>query len=727
VTVTIIFGTLIANNNSRVGFISVLAAHFNPFYLNPAPFLNLITQEAVMIKNGPKLMGVILLTCALVVVVGGFGLLGEAQAAGKGEAKVVSQGGYASLATKAQRVGSVRTIVQVQAAFTTEPALSKSQAVEQRSAISRAQDGVMAELSAAGLKPVDAYKYKYIPFMAMTVDAPTLDTLLASPGVVSVTEDVPEYAIQTPGWSMPVIGATTMHTAGISGTAVSVAVLDTGVDKAHPYLAGAVVSEACYSTTDKAQGASSLCPKGLAETEVAGSGMPYVHGCPSGACDHGTHVAGIIAGRSGVNGSPGPGVAPEANIIAVQVFSKFVAGQCPSGKPCAASYPSDQIKGLERVYELRDNFTIASVNMSLGGGEYFSACDVTETARKAAIDNLRAAGIATVIASGNDGFCGSMGTPACISTAVSVGATQIGDSVASYSNSASFLSLLAPGSDIDSSIPKKKYGIKSGTSMATPHVAGSWALMRQNHYSITVLEVLNAFTSTGQSVTDNRPGCGGTVTKQRINVAEAYATLGAVDTSILTVTMEGKKKGTVTEGGFTSTHEFTCTTSPCHWLYETGTEITLTAQAPKGVFLDEWSGCTSVTADDECVVTMDQARHVTAIFNPPPKMSVAPKSINFGTVKIGTTPSPIKKITVKNTGTSTLEDIGFVRTGDTQFAIDPSSTCNKTLTKGQSCYIYVTFTPDGTTSPTGSLVVSSNDPDPKKATITVSLKGTGKN
>ena len=81
---------------------------------------------------------------------------------------------------------------------------------------------------------------------------------------------------------------------------------------------------------------------------------------PSGECNHGTHVAGIVAGRSGVSGSPGPGVAPEADIIAIQVFSRVLVTALVHGT-------SDIMKGLERVYELRNTYSIASVNMSLGG------------------------------------------------------------------------------------------------------------------------------------------------------------------------------------------------------------------------------------------------------------------------------------------------------------------------------------------------------------------------
>ena len=120
-----------------------------------------------------------------------------------------------------------------------------------------------------------------------------------------------------------------------------------------------------------------------------------------------------------------------------------------------ASWSSDQILALERVLQLSATIDVASVNMSLGGGRYTSQtdCDDANAAKKAAIDNLRSVGIATVIASGNDGDSNGIGTPACISTAVSVGSTTKSDVVSSFSNSDTFLSLLAPGQSIQSAIP----------------------------------------------------------------------------------------------------------------------------------------------------------------------------------------------------------------------------------------------------------------------------------
>jgi hypothetical protein len=465
---------------------------------------------------------------------------------------------------------------------------------EQRNATARVQEQVISELGNKGHKLGRVYKYKYTPYIAMTVDSATLDALLSSPDVISIEEDM--LVSSTLNLSVPRIGANLLHTANVKGTGITVAILDTGVDKTHPFLEGSVVSEACYSTNDPENDSSSLCPGGVEESTAVGSAMPYGGDCPWGECNHGTHVAGIVAGRSGVSGSPGPGVAPEADIIAIQVFS-WVAGYGPG------AWNSDLIKGLERVYELQHTHSIASVNMSLGGGQNYTYCDTSPL--KGTIDNLRTAGIATVISSGNNGWCGSMGAPACISSAISVGATDDSDAVAGFSNSASFLSLLAPGSLILSSIPGPSYADYQGTSMAAPHVAGAWALMKQAYPSATVGEILDSLTSTGLSKADTKQGCT-SFTKKRINVYEAYDSLS--DYASLTVAKTGIGTGTVES----SPSGIDCG-EDCGELFAKDTFVTLSAIADSGTEFAGWSGA-GCSGTGECVIALSAATSVDALF-----------------------------------------------------------------------------------------------------------------
>ena len=86
----------------------------------------------------------------------------------------------------------------------------------------------------------------------------------------------------------------------------------------------------------------------------------------------------------------------------MKIFSRFNASDC-GGSPCVSAWDSDILAGLNYVYWLRGSYHIASVNMSLGGGSYSSFCDSITTAVKNAIDLLRGAGIATAIATGNNG------------------------------------------------------------------------------------------------------------------------------------------------------------------------------------------------------------------------------------------------------------------------------------------------------------------------------------
>jgi subtilisin family serine protease len=298
--------------------------------------------------------------------------------------------------------------------------------------------------------------------------------------------------------SAPLVQAPDIWALGGRGAGQAVAILDTGVDAAHPFLAGRVVAEACFSSRSTAIGAQSVCPNGETRQIGAGSGRP----CNVEGCEHGTHVAGIAAGRS----ERFSGVAPDAEIIAVQVFSQFVdraRGPTPcrdSGQasPCIASFTSDQIRGLDHVLSLTAERRIAAANMSLGGGRSPGACDDDLT--KPMIDQLRAAGAVTVIASGNDGFTDAVSMPGCISTAVTVGATSKQDQLASFSNRGPLVDLLGPGVAINSSIPGGQFSAFSGTSMAAPHVAGAFAALRSLRPDISIDGIERALKTTGVAV-----------------------------------------------------------------------------------------------------------------------------------------------------------------------------------------------------------------------------------
>ena len=174
------------------------------------------------------------------------------------------------------------------------------------------------------------------------------------------------------------------------------------------------------------------------------------------------------------------------------------------------------------MYDVAARYHVASVNMSIGGVVHTAPCDTNVL--KPAIDNLRAINVATVIAAGNDGRSDAVAEPACISTAFAVGATTKADVIATYSNTASFMHLLAPGSAIRSSVPGGGYADFSGTSMATPHVAGAFALARQAYPSETVARSYLRFVVGGLPVTDARNG----LSFRRLDVRQALGVVAVV-------------------------------------------------------------------------------------------------------------------------------------------------------------------------------------------------------
>ncbi len=107
------------------------------------------------------------------------------------EGETMGRAGYERLLLKTQNEGTVRVIVRLGVPFSAEAAPSARDATDRRSAITKAQDRVLRELAARGLKPAALHKYRYTPYMAMTVGAEALEALAASPDVAGIEEDVP--------------------------------------------------------------------------------------------------------------------------------------------------------------------------------------------------------------------------------------------------------------------------------------------------------------------------------------------------------------------------------------------------------------------------------------------------------------------------------------------------------------------------------------------------------
>ncbi len=374
--------------------------------------------------------------------------------------------------------------------------------------------GTIAEAQGHLLATVDGLHnvrtYSHIPFIAAQATADGLQQLIASPAVEFIQEDE-HHGVQLEE-STAAIGAAAAWEYGGSGAGQVIAVVDSGVDGAHPFLEGKLAGEACFSSAYESTSSNfvsvSLCPG--EEERAYGAGVaincdPAIEGC-----SHGTRVAGIVAGRSDAFS----GVARDADILALQVFSRF-ENYCGEA-PCVRSWVSDQVAALDYVYQQRDSLNIAAVNLSLGGGHYtdVATCDEVNPAMRILIDMLHEEGIAVIAAAGNSGLSDGLVSPACLSNAISVGATTTNDNIASFSSSATFLDFLAPGQDITTSVPGGGFASSAGTSFSAPHVAGAWAILKAANPDATIETLLATFANTGFQITDDRND----VTTARIQV-----------------------------------------------------------------------------------------------------------------------------------------------------------------------------------------------------------------
>lgn len=226
------------------------------------------------------------------------------------------------------------------------------------------------------------------------------------------------------------------------GTGVTAYVVDTGIRKTHSDFGGR--ASYGFSSIDDGNGANDC------------------HG-------HGTHVSGTVGGSTW-------GIAKNVNLVGVRVLSCSGEGT-----------DSEVLAGIDWIVQ---NATLPAVaNMSLGGEASTTLDD--------GIQNAIAAGITFVVAAGNENQDACNVSPARVPDAITVGATTSRDARASYSNWGSCLDIFAPGSSITSASASSdtSRATKSGTSMASPHVAGAAALYLQENPSATPAEVVEALTS----------------------------------------------------------------------------------------------------------------------------------------------------------------------------------------------------------------------------------------
>ncbi|MEU1876218.1 S8 family serine peptidase [Streptosporangium sp. NPDC020072] len=305
-------------------------------------------------------------------------------------------------------------------------------------------------------------------FIVVQGTGESLAELAKDPRVVSIRRDR-TYSPSSLASGLTLVGADRAHAEGADGRGTTIAIVDTGIDAAHPALGSKVVRQACFSVVD--EGVRSLCPNGQESDTSERAADAATPACLDGQvnlCEHGTHVAGIAHA-----------VAPGADIVALQVFSRV--DDCGAGEPCVTAYESSLLLALEYLTRLKDTVPgLVAVNMSLGGGLYGASCDGEPEVQemRGRLGALLAKGVATVAAAGNEGSPGA-GVPGCLSGAVTVGATDDADRVPDWSNHGSVLDLFAPGVDVDSSVPGGRTEIYSGTSMSTPHVTGALAVLAQ--------------------------------------------------------------------------------------------------------------------------------------------------------------------------------------------------------------------------------------------------------
>ena len=275
-------------------------------------------------------------------------------------------------------------------------------------------------------------------------------------------EPLSSKAITLEGFTEELTSVSTAHNNGLYGLGNVVAILDTGLNAAHPEFSNRVVRQACFSSHAE-EAYPAICDQNGATSSLT-SAYPYAKRIKY--FNHGSHVTGIAAGKGGI--------AQQAGIAHVLVFSEIEESNG------STAFISDIASGLEQVIKWYDEGTnIVSINLSMGGSKFSSTCDDYEATVQALFSELISRGILPVVSSGNNFWDGYITWPACISSAYAVGAlwNVKNPEIGKFSNHSELVSLLAPGTLVYSSF-LNGYSYDAGTSMAAPMVSGAIALTK---------------------------------------------------------------------------------------------------------------------------------------------------------------------------------------------------------------------------------------------------------
>jgi subtilase family protein len=344
--------------------------------------------------------------------------------------------------------------------------------------------------------------------LAVVLPRPQLGRLAATPGIAEVWPNVTYHALRDTAGPQQ-IGANKLWGPNLetAGGGMKIGIIDDGLEASHPYFNAAGYS---YPSGFPKGQTRFTTPKVIVQRTFAPPSPAYKYAnTPFDPTQsfHATHVAGIAAGDLTPVSGAGTisGVAPRAYL------GNYKALTIPTPDFGLDGNSAEIAAAIEAA--VSDGMNV--INLSLGEPEVEPSRDIVVKA----IDGAAASGVVPVVAAGNDfedfGY-GSVSSPGNAPGAITVAAVDSTNRIADFSSAGPTpLSLqmkpdvAAPGVNVLSSLPASDgtYGLLSGTSMATPHVAGAAALLKERHPSWTVPQIKSALEQTGDPTrTGSAPG-----------------------------------------------------------------------------------------------------------------------------------------------------------------------------------------------------------------------------